>query len=130
MAEQNFKDYCKKAKSRFKNGYWTNFSKLKEQKLSEAKINGKDENDVLKTLSRIAKNEVMEENFGRTDDDVLYKKVVDILTSDEIILNPISRLIDNTYYSTLTESEKQGYVLELSRKFEIMRNKFNLEKEA
>ncbi len=130
MAEQNFKEFCKKAKNRFKNGYWLNFTKIKEQKISEAKLEGKNEGEIIKTLSRIAKNEVHTQCFGVTSDDELYNKVVEILNSDEVILNPISRLIDEKYYDTLTDSEKQGYVLELGKKYEKMRNKYYLEKEA
>ena len=130
MSDTNFKDFCKKAKNRFKNGYWVNFNQIKEQKLNEAKINGKNEEEVIKTLSRMAKSEVNKETFGQTSDDEIYKKVVEILNSDEIIFNPISRLIDESYYSTLSESEKQGYVLELGQKFERMRSKYYLEREA
>lgn len=130
MVEQNFKAYCKKAKSRFKNGYWSNFTKLKEEKLNEAKIVGKNEGEVLRALTNLAKSEIREQSFGVTSDDELYKKVVDILNSDEIILNPISRLIDDAYYKSLGENEKQGYILELSQKFARMRNKYEMEKEA
>jgi len=130
MVEQNFKEYCKKAKNRFKNGYWSNFSKLKEQKIIEAKNTGKSEEEVVKKLTRIVKSEVRVQSFGVTNEDELYKKVVEILSSDEIILNPIMRLVDESYYETLTENEKQGYILELSQTFERLRNKYNLEKDA
>ena len=130
MEEQSFKEYCKKAKSRFRNGYWSNFSKIKEQKLTEAKESGKSEEEVKRALTRMAQSEVKRDIFGTTNDDELYKKVVEILSSSEVILNPISRLIDESYYNTLTESERQGYVLNLGKKFEELRNRYYLELEA
>lgn len=130
MEEQSFKEYCKKAKGRFKNGYWTNFSKIKQQKLTEALNEGKSEEEVKRTLTRLAQSEVKRDIFGASSDDELYKKVVEILSSSEVVLNPISRLIDEAYYNTLSDSERQGYVLNLGKKFEELRNRYYLEKEA
>ena len=45
----------------------------------------------------------------------IYEKVVEIVNSDAPITNPIGVLIDESVYSKLSPSERERYVLELSR---------------
>lgn len=49
------------------------------------------------------------------------QKVIKIL-EDGDITNPISRLVDNDYLQTLSYSAKQRYLLEISEKFNKIKN--------
>ena len=45
----------------------------------------------------------------------IYEKVIEIVNSEEPITNPIGLLIDEVVYAKLSPSERERYVLELSR---------------
>lgn len=44
-------------------------------------------------------------------------KVIEIVESDEIIDNPIQRLIDKKYYESLTDISKQRYILNVAESY-------------
>ena len=59
----------------------------------------------------------------------LYNRVCKLLSSDEIVVNPIQELIDRKYYSTLSLEAKQKYVYELSEKYKEMKIRYIKEQE-
>lgn len=117
------------AKQRMKMGYWEKMQQEKErmintkggtyeaQKLASDMQREKYMRDVSVTVNSI---EVKEEE--------LYKKVKDILDSEEFIINPIARLMDKSKYDCLSGEEKQLYVLELSKKFVELKERYNRER--
>ena len=60
-------------------------------------------------------------------DQELYERVCKILSSDEIIINPIKELIDNKYYYTLSLEGKQKYIFDLSEKYKEMKLRYERE---
>lgn len=60
-------------------------------------------------------------------DQELYEKVKQILSSDEIVINPIKELIDAKYYKTLSLEAKQKYIFDLSEKYKEMKLRFERE---
>ena len=63
-----------------------------------------------------------------TDEEDLkfLKRVYSMLKTDEDVYNPIGRLIDQTYFSTLNDTEKQQYVFNLADKYGRAREKYFL----
>lgn len=59
---------------------------------------------------------------------ILYKKVCQILESDEVITNPIMELIDKDYYNSLSSEAKQKYIFDLSDKYRAMKERYFKEK--
>ena len=59
-----------------------------------------------------------------TDEDFV-KIVVSMLSSDMCVTNPIGRLVDREYFSTLGEIEKQSYILRLSDKYAKVKSMFD-----
>lgn len=57
----------------------------------------------------------------------LYNKVCKLLSSDEIVINPIQELIDRKYYNTLTLDAKQKYIFDLSEKYKQMKIRYETE---
>ena len=57
----------------------------------------------------------------------LYDRVCKILSSDEIIINPIKELIDNKYYNTLSLEGKQRYIFDLTEKYKEMKSRYERE---
>ncbi len=60
-------------------------------------------------------------------DQELYERVCKILSSDQIIINPIKELIDNKYYNTLSLEGKQKYIFDLSEKYKEMKARYEKE---
>lgn len=59
----------------------------------------------------------------------LYGKVCKMLSSAEIIINPIKELVDNKYYNTLSIEGKQKYIFDLSAKYKEMKVRYEREHE-
>lgn len=59
----------------------------------------------------------------------LYEKVCKLLEKDEIVINPIQELIDKKYYNSLSNEAKQKYIFELSEKYKVMKDRYNMERE-
>ncbi len=58
----------------------------------------------------------------------LYERVCKILSSDDVVINPIQELVDNKYYNTLSKQEdKQKYILDLSEKYKEMKLRYERE---
>lgn len=117
------------AKQRMKMGYW---EKMQQEK--ERMINTKGGTyEAQKLASDMQREKYMRDvsvtvNSSEVKEEELYKKVKDILDSEEFIINPIARLMDKSKYDCLIGEEKQLYVLELSKKFVELKERYNRER--
>lgn len=59
----------------------------------------------------------------KIEDDPLFNKVSRILTKNPDCYNPLGELIDHKVFDSLTESAKQKYVLNLSFRFNKIKEK-------
>jgi len=59
----------------------------------------------------------------------IYEKVVQILNSDEPITNPLGILIDERIFADLSPIDRERYVLELSKLYVKMTEKYIKERE-
>ena len=118
------KKRCWLAKQRLKMGYWESLKQEKEQN----ELGG---NAITFAADRIAKYKLNAEiavSRAPAQDDKMYRKVCDILDSDEVATNPIGQLIDRDVYDALDAAAKQRYVLELSDKFRELKERYYREK--
>lgn len=125
---KDLKTFAKEAKIRFKHGFWKNYNDSRQKKIEEGKEMGISEMDVIKIQTEKAKREIKTQFDKKTLDDVLYEKAVSIFESDEIILNPINRLIDQDVFISLSDREKQRYILDLTEKFNQFKERYEKEK--
>lgn len=114
------KKRCWLAKQRLKMGYWDS---IKQESAST-------ETDVVSTKSTFGLH--MRSNIvshiPSAEDERMYKKVCDILDSNEVTTNPIGQLIERDVYDGLDASGKQRYVLELSDKFRELQERYYRER--
>ena len=61
------------------------------------------------------------------EDEKIYPKVKAMLLSNADCCNPLGELIDKKLYSTLSDIEKEKYILDLSKKYNLIREKILLE---
>ncbi len=117
------------AKQRMKMGYWEQMLRDKEKLISEVGSTYEKQKQI-RDYQREKCNRDFNVTVSKCDskDEKLYKRVCDILDSDELIINPIARLIDNDEYVHMSNEEKQRYVLELSAKFRELKERYDKEK--
>lgn len=118
------------AKQRMRMGYWqalndernkvllesgnSSSSLIRVKEIQQARI----ERDINRTLG----------NVQALKDEEFYVKVSSILDKDEDISNPIGMLVEHEIYDNLDPSNKQRYILELSKKFIQMRERYYRER--
>lgn len=124
---KSFKTLAKEAKLRFKKGYWKEYDENKESTVARAKEKGYSEDEANKIYIQQVKRDIKVKFDNKTEDDILYEKVFEILSSDEVITNPIKRLVDDIVFNSLLESEKQTYILKLTNKFNELKLRYEKE---
>lgn len=117
------------AKQRMKMGYWEQMMKDREKLISEVGSTC----EAKKMVSDYQREKYNREfnvtvNKQKTSDEQLYLKVRSILESDEFVINPIARLIDQNEYDNMDSDGKQRYVLELAAKFRELKERYMREK--
>ena len=111
---KTLKQYAKEAKRRLKNGFWQNYEKNLEEKISMAKEAGVSPSKVKEYYA-----DMISENIksNKDEDEEFYRKVKKILDEEGEIYNAIGRLTDKAVYDALSYEEKQRYNLSLSEKY-------------
>ena len=110
--ERTLKTLAKEAKMRMKKGFWQEC----EEKLDFERTHAKEQGINESKMERYFQQKVVTEIRGETPDE-FYLKVRDLLLSEGEVSDAIGRLTDKEYYATLSYSEKQRYMLELSDKY-------------
>lgn len=132
MAKKTMNELKKRAllaKQRMKMGYWEQMMKDREKLLGEVGSTYESK----KLISDYQRDKYNREfnvtiNKRTSSDERLYEKVCSILDSDELIINPIARLIDNAEYESMDNEAKQRYILELAAKFRELKERYYREK--
>ena len=119
-----FKEYAKRAKERMKSGFW-----------EQAKQNIQTEKQVAATLGLNTRKVGEEERRklerqiydydGFCEEQEFYAKVEQMLSSNEIVSNPIMRLADQEYMSKLSPAERQSYISKIATKYREAVDKYN-----
>ena len=136
MAKQAKKEYSelKKramlAKQRLKMGYWQAMTEERSRALDELGTSPLSV-QLIKDLqqAKVQRDVTRALNAGQAEkEEQFYCRVCDILERDENVTNPIGQLMDREEYERLDEANKQRYILELSKKFREMRERFYRER--
>ena len=63
-------------------------------------------------------------NIRKIEDDPMFNKVKKILekSRDELVINPLSYLIESKVYKKLSDNEREKYILKLTKKFNTIRD--------
>ncbi len=110
--ERTLKTLAKEAKMRMKKGFWQECEENLDKERNHAKEQGINESK----MERYFQQKVVTKIRGETPDE-FYLKVRDLLLSEGEVSDAIGRLTDKEYYESLSYSEKQRYMLELSDKY-------------
>lgn len=123
--ESNLKSLANLAKQRLKNGKY-NHEVVKDAQKSKAKASDYFYQNM---LSLKKKNYIAEfTKIDNNEDIKLTKKIMCLLEHDEVPFNPIGLLLDKDYYRTLSDYEKQYYILKLCDKYNKVKDEYMLQK--
>lgn len=121
---ESLQDLAKSAKKRMKQGYWSNIIEARRKDIDKATRKGISESNVISYY----RDKVLRDFYVSSErverDERMYRKVVNMLTSDEIIINPLARLIEHEYYDNLNEDDKVAYMFDLSRRYLKCKERF------
>lgn len=111
---KSLKQYCKEAKKRLKQGFWSQYKENLDKELLRAEINGISQSKVKEYYTC-----KVSEDIKNTKDEFeeFYVKVKKLLDEEGEVSNAIGRLTDKTEFDCLSYDEKQRYTLNLSEKY-------------
>lgn len=117
-------DLVKDAKQRMKHGFWKEIIKERQEDIERAEEQGLSKQHVVEQY----KGKLLQDLYIKSDmlrrDEALYKKAVEIFESDEIIINPLARLVEHEYYDELDEDDRVAYMFELSTRYLKCKEKY------
>ena len=63
-------------------------------------------------------------NIRSIEDDPLFLKVKRVLEKceNEIVLNPIYQVMDKSYYNSLSQVDKEKYLLKLTKRYNVIKD--------
>lgn len=110
--ERTLKQEARLAKTRMKNGFWTECKEDIHERLENARALGFNESKAERYFAK----QISAKIAGQQDDE-FYLKVKTMLTQEGEVSDAIGRLTDKPYFDTLSYEEKQRYTLSLSEKY-------------
>ena len=119
MENNNLKSLANMAKQRLKNGKYT--KDVKKEVITKTRASSYFYRNAMALRKKGLKAEFITIDLK---DEKFEKKVFNLLSEDSLICNPIGKLVDKPYYNSLNEFEKQQYILCLSDKYNMVKDKF------
>ncbi len=120
----SFKQYAKQAKERMKNGFWENAKQTLEKEKQVAATLGVSECVAVEEQKRKLFCQIYNKT-AFSEEEEFYQKVVEILQSEETVLNPIMRLADKSVLQTLSPTEKQTYLAKVAQRYREAVERYN-----
>lgn len=103
----------------------TTLKQLAKRARNRLKTAGEYSSDKDKTAYLSASSSyIMVANIRKIEDDPLFGKIKRILerSQTELIINPISHIMDNKHFSGLNNEEKEKYILKLTKRFNVIKD--------
>ena len=111
---KSLKQYAKEAKKRMKSSFWQDYKTKVKSGIIKAEEDGTSKSKVVEYYqSKVA----VSIRGVKTEDEVFYNKVKELLSTVGDVSDAIGRLTDKVYFATLSYDAKQRYLLELSNKY-------------
>ena len=122
---KTFKQYCKEAKKRLKQGFWQRYDQDLSGKLDKAMQSGVSVSKVKEYYNQRVSGDIRRLSEKNEE---FYQKVKRILDEEGEISNAISRLAEKEVYDALTYEEQQRYNLDLSERYLTALERYKKEK--
>ena len=119
------KQYAQEAKARLKSGFWEQVKEQRDYDVQNAIRQGKSPDVVYKEYREVLTRKIFENK--NDEDEILYQKVCELLSQNQVITNPIGLLADEEKMKDMTPQAKQNYIFQLSAKFKEMKERYHKE---
>ena len=126
MANSLFKAYAKQAKKRLKEGFWSDVKNQRNYFELVAATNGGSADFAVNGQKQALKNQLY--NREHSAEEEFYRRVCGILSGDEVVTNPIARLMDSEAAAQMSPQQKNTYMLQLSAKYQRAVERYENEK--
>ena len=118
----NFRGVCHDAKTRLGKGFWNMAREEREQQIKSAESKGKSGGEVLNSFIKKFK-----QTERCAEEELLYRNICGALERHPHD-NPLSVVLDREYMKTLSSTESERYVLDLSAKVRSCIERFHNER--
>ena len=119
-----FKEYARRARERMKNGFWESAKQRLQQEREVAATTGVNQAKLSEEHRRRIEKQIYD-YVGFCEEQEFYRKVVEILTGDEVVTNPIMRLADEEYMADLSPADRQVYISKVAAKYRSALERYN-----
>lgn len=119
-----FKEYARRARERMKNGFWESAKQRLQQEREVAATTGVNQAKLSEEHRRRIEKQIYDYG-GFCEEQEFYRKVVEILTGDEVVTNPIMRLADEEYMADLSPADRQVYISKVAAKYRSALERYN-----
>ena len=123
--QKSLKQYAKEAKLRLKSGFWQNYKKDLDEKITLASAAGVAPSKVKEYYDYVVSSSI---KSVKDDEEEFYLKVKKILDEEGEISDAIGRLTDRKAFESMTYQERQRYTLTLSERYLKAVERYNREK--
>ena len=119
MDKNNLKSLANMAKQRLKNGSYT--KEMAKTVISKTRASAYFYKNAMAIRKKGLKAEFVTIDLK---DDKFERRVFNLLDNNDLLCNPIGKLVDKNYYNSLNEYEKQFYILSLCDKYNQAKSKY------
>lgn len=120
----SFKTYARQAKQRLRNNFWGEII-LERNEFKQMEQGGANTQGLLVKQKQELRDRIYNTNFE--SDEQFYLRVKQMLSTNEVITNPIAMLTDKKALQQMSEHQKQAYLLKLSNRYQQAVERFNRE---
>ena len=119
--EKTLKDYAKEAKKRLKSNFWQDYKSKVTLESERAEEIGESKSKIVEYYqSKVA----VSIRGVKSEDEEFYKRVKALIDTYGDVSDALGRLTDKDYFNSLSYDGRQKYMLELSKKYRIAKERY------
>ena len=119
--KKTLKDYAKEAKKRLKSNFWQDYKSKVTLESERAEEIGESKSKIVEYYqSKVA----VSIRGVKSEDEEFYKRVKALIDTYGDVSDALGRLTDKDYFNSLSYDGRQKYMLELSTKYRIAKERY------
>ena len=124
----SFRDLANSAKKRLKSGYWQEMYDRRDEAIMRAIEGGESTTMVSVNLRKELKSSLNSDRLVYENEEKFKRIVEDILGSEDVVYDPLGRMIDRQKFDKMSIPDRERYILILSKIYLDLRRKIIAER--